>query len=311
MVALTNTIQRRDVNTTSIMNALGHGKSVIHRRLISYLLRALISVCVLFLAAVAFLYFRQHSMLYHPRPYDARYAQALPDDGVELNFTTAAGNQLAFYFPRDAGARLPDHIWVAFCGNGSLALDWTWLIAQDPDPDDAFLLIDYPGYGKSAGYATIGSTRTAADKALDALALHLGVPEDEIERRLNAIGHSWGTAVALDFATRHPVQRIVLISVFTTLREEAAMVVGGLLSHLLIENYDNRACLRELSHRPSLPRVIIFHGTDDDIIPVRMARELADTFPAIVTFHPVAGGDHISVIPKGAREILAAMNRNN
>jgi hypothetical protein len=49
--------------------------------------------------------------------------------------------------------------------------------------------------------------------------------------------------VALDFATRHPVQRIVLISVSTTLREEAAMVVGGFLSHLLIENYDNRICL--------------------------------------------------------------------
>ena len=46
-----------------------------------------------------------------------------------------------------------------------------------------------------------------------------------------------------------PVQRIVLISVFTTLREEAAMVVGGLFSHLLVESYDNRVCLRALSRR--------------------------------------------------------------
>ena len=85
------------------------------------------------------------------------------------------------------------------------------------------------------------------------------------------------------------------------------MVVGGLLSHLLVENYDNRACLRELSRRPSPPRVTIFHGTNDDIIPVRMGRELAERFPAFVTFHPVAGGDHISVIGKAASEIVAAL----
>ncbi len=280
-------------------------------RLIRSFWRALILVCVAFLAGVVFLYFRQHSMLYHPHPYDAAYAQALPPDGVELNFRTGAGKQVAFYLARGGGARLPDRIWVAFCGNGSLALDWTWLIAQDRDPGDSFLLIDYPGYGKSEGYATIGSTRAAADKSLETLAAHLGVPEIEIESRLNAIGHSWGTAVALDFATRHPVQRIVLISVFTTLREEAAMVVGGLLSHLLVENYDNRACLRALSRRPSPPRVTIFHGTNDDIIPVRMGRELADRFPAFVTFRPVAGGDHISVIGKAASEIVAALTVTN
>jgi len=294
-----------------LVNAIAAGRTGVRPRLIRDSLRVLILVCVAFLAGVAFLYFRQHSMLYHPRPYDAAYAQAWPPDGVELNFRTGAGKQVAFYLARGGGARLPDHIWVAFCGNGSLALDWTWLIVQDRDPGDSFLLIDYPGYGKSEGYATIGSTRVAADKALETLAVHLGVPEIEIESRLNILGHSWGTAVALDFATRHPVQRVVLISVFTTLREEAAMVVGGLLSHLLVENYDNRACLRELSRRPSPPRVTIFHGTNDDIIPVRMGRELAERFPAFVTFHPVAGGDHISVIRKAASEIVAALTVTN
>jgi uncharacterized protein len=271
-------------------------------------LRVLIYVCLAFLAGVAFLYFRQHSMLYRPRPYDASYAHALPPDGIELNFKTIAGKQVAFYLPRNRGPNLPKRIWVAFCGNGSLALDWTWLIAQDSNSGDAFLLIDYPGYGKSEGYATIGSTRAAADKALAALASHLGVNENEIEPRLSAIGHSWGSAVTLDFATHHKVQRIVLISVYTTLREEAAMAVGGLLSHLLVENYDNRACLRQLSRRSSPPRIAIFHGTNDDIIPVRMGQELGEDFPAMVTFHPVAGADHSSVIGKAAAEILSAMN---
>jgi pimeloyl-ACP methyl ester carboxylesterase len=204
---------------------------------------------------------------------------------------------------------LPKRIWVAFCGNGSLALDWTWLIAQDRQAGDGFLLIDYPGYGKSEGYATIASTRAAADKALDALANHLHVSQGELESRLNLIGHSWGTAVALDFATRHRVQHAILIAVFTTLREEAATMVGKPLSYLVIENYDNRAALRKLTWRSPPPTIDIFHGTDDDIIPIRMSRELAETFPSIVKFHLITGGDHISVIDKAADEILAAMGQ--
>lgn len=267
----------------------------------------LISVCIAFSAIVFFFYFRQHSMPY-PRPYDPSYAHALPQDGVELHFTTIAGKQVALYLPQGADSRLPKRIWVAFCGNGSLALDWLWLITQVRQPGEGFLLIDYPGYGKSEGYATIASTRAAADKALEALANYLHVSQGDLESRLNLIGNSWGTAVALDFATRHPVQHVLLISVFTTLREEAATIVGKPLSYLLIENYDNRAALRNLTQRSPPPKIDIFHGTDDDTIPVRMSRELADNFPSIIKFHPVAGGDHVSVIGKAANEILAVMS---
>ena len=248
-------------------------------------------------------------MLYHPRPYDAGYATALPRDGAELNFTAVAGRQVAFYLPCGQDRQLPKRIWIAFCGNGSLALDWVQFINQDRHPGDAFLLIDYPGYGKSAGYATIATTRAAADKALDALATYLKVDEKEIESRLNLIGHSWGTAVVLDFARRHPVRRVILIAVFTTLREEAATMVGTPISYLLIENYDNRAALRELARRSPPPDVEIFHGTEDEDIPIRMGRELAEAFPAFVKFHPVAGSDHMSVLRNGIRDIIAAMNR--
>jgi uncharacterized protein len=268
---------------------------------------AVLAVCLAFLAVVS-LYFRQHSMLYHPRPYDADYENALPHDIVELHFTTIAGKQVAFYLPAESAERLPRRIWVAFCGNGSLALDWTWLLAQDRQSGHAFLLIDYPGYGKSEGYATIATTRATADSVLDALAAHLGVNEREIESRLDVIGHSLGTAVALDFATRHPVGHVILICVFTTLREEATTMVGRPLSHLLVENYDNRATLRKLARRSPSPRIDIFHGTDDDTIPIRMGRGLAEDFPALVKFHPVAGADHVSVLGKAAREIVAAMN---
>ena len=271
-------------------------------------LRLLAAALTAIVALIALVYCSQHAMLYHPRPYDTRYANFLPPDGVELSFRTGAGKQVAFYLPRGLGDQMPKRLWIAFCGNGSLALDWTGLIGHDRQAGDAFLLIDYPGYGKSEGYATIATTRAAADSALEALAKHLHTTTDKLEPLLNVLGHSWGTAVALDFATRHSAQRVVLVAVFTNLREEAALVVGGPLSYLLSENYDNLSCLRELARRSPPPRVEIFHGTKDDIIPVRMSRALAENFPAFVKFHPVAGGDHLSPLFTATKEILAAMN---
>jgi uncharacterized protein len=269
---------------------------------------AVLAVCLAFVGLVVSLYFRQHSLLYHPRPYKPGSENALPPDAVELHFATIAGKQVAFYLPGQSGNRFPKRIWVAFCGNGSLALDWMWLLRQDRGSGDAFLLVDYPGYGKSDGYASIATTRATADGVLKALAAHLGVNESEIESRLDVIGHSLGTAVALDFATRHPVGHIILVSAFTTLREEAATMVGQPLSRLLVENYDNRAALGKLARRSQPPRVDIFHGTDDDTIPIRMGRELAEGFPGLVKFHPVAGGDHVSVIDKAADEIVSAIS---
>src|SRR4029077_13666436 len=78
-------------------------------------------------------------------------------------------------------------------------------------------------------------TPASTDAALNTLAKRRALSADEMEPRLCAIGHSLGSAVAIDFARRQRVQRVVAIAPFTTLREEAARVITGPLSYLLIE----------------------------------------------------------------------------
>lgn len=266
--------------------------------------RTVAALGLILLAALSILYFRQHSMIYHPRPYDDSYAYALPADGVEINYTVSGAKYCAFYVTR--GKSPPLRIWLAFCGNGSLALDWTTILRDYPWNGDAFLLIDYPGYGKNSGYATIASTRASADAALNALAKRLQQKENQL--KLCVIGHSLGAAVALDFAARQNVERVVLIAPFTTLREEAATMVGAWISQLVIENYDNRANLAEAMSRSPEAQVAIFHGTRDEVIPVRMGRELARAFPA-VEFFAVKDADHVSVLNHGHDQIINWMAR--
>jgi uncharacterized protein len=268
------------------------------------LIRFVVGFAVLFLIAVSILYFRQHSMVYHPRPYDESYAYAFPARGIEINYTVAGAKYVAYYIP--GNRTLPKRLWLAFCGNGSLALDWTTILRDYPWNGDGFLLIDYPGYGKNGGYASIATTRASVQAALKALTERLQTDEDHLA--LSTIGHSLGAAVALDFAAQHRVNEIVLVAPFTTLREEAATMVGRWIARLLIESYDNRASLAEVAKRTPVPRIAIFHGTRDEIIPVRMGRELSRAFP-FVEFFAVDGADHVSVLNHAHDKMIEWMNR--
>jgi pimeloyl-ACP methyl ester carboxylesterase len=264
------------------------------------------AVSLIMLAAIlGMIFWWQHSLIYHPRPYDESYAHALPANGVTIEYRLPAGKQTAYYIP--GREPVPRRLWLAFCGNGSLALDWTTILKGYPQNGDGFLLIDYPGYGRNAGYATMASTRASAEAALHAMADRLQVEEAQL--RLGVLGHSLGSAVALDFAARHRVERIVAVAPFTTLREEAARVSGP-LSHLLTENYDNRARLAEISHLNPDAKVTVFHGTDDEVIPFQMGRALAQKF-SFVEFVAVSGGDHVGVLRLARDKIIASMVSRN
>jgi pimeloyl-ACP methyl ester carboxylesterase len=259
---------------------------------------------VLLVGVAAMFYFSQHSLIYHPRPYWSGYEDALPEKPIEVEYTVPFGKQTAYYIPAKGGA--PKRLWVVFCGNASLALDWATIFTGYPEKSTGFLLVDYPGYGRNAGYATIDSTRATANAAFDALAKRLGINKDGVE--LCLLGHSLGAAACLDFGAQYSIQRAVLISPFTTLREEAAYVVGGLLSRVLVENYDNRKNLGEIVRRNSNVRIAIFHGTQDTDIPVRMGADLKRNFPT-ADFFPIQNADHATVLYVAKDQLIAWMTR--
>ena len=264
---------------------------------------ALLSIAIPLLLLVG-----QHAMIYHGCPYRPSYQARLPARAVELRYATAQGRQLSFYLPpMNSELRGPKRVWAMFPGNASLALDWIHFAAQAPDSHDGFLLIEYPGYGDSEGSASPASIDEAAEKAFDELAAKLAIDRQLLDGRMNVIGLSLGCGAALQFAARHPANKVILIAPFTSLQDSARRLVGFPLCRLLLHNFDNRARLAELAARSPAPAVTIFHGSDDITVPPRMGRELAGLFPKMITFHEIAGADHNSVLPEALPEIYEAM----
>ncbi len=95
------------------------------------------------------------------------------------------------------------------------------------------------------------------------------IPSREVLPKRLWIAFCGNGSLALDFAARHRVERVGAIAPFTTLREEAARVVGRQLARLLRENYDNRENLARIARHDPKTRIGIFHGRLMTIFPSR------------------------------------------
>ncbi len=261
-------------------------------------------LAILLLAPVLLLLGCQHRLIYHP----PRYAEPvqIPAGVVTLRFQTGEGRQAAYWMPPQSGAE-PQRIWMVCSGNATAALQWPEWLATVPDASAGFLLIDYPGYGANEGDPDPARILAVTEAAMRALAAHLRLTPEAVEARLALFGHSLGCATALQHAARHPVQRIVLVAPFTTMLAMARRVVGWPLCHVLLHRFDNEARLMELATTTKPPPIVIFHGDQDQVIPVAMGRSLAQAHPGFVTFHAVAGADHDGVIDLAKEAIQRAL----
>src|SRR5690606_35669174 len=159
----------------------------------------------LFLVFIVLLAGCQRSLIYFPRRYVANAATdpILESQFDKIRYRTSQGEQTALYVPpKGRAADRPERVWACFGGNASVALAWLDMALEAPDPDVAFLLIDYPGYGFNEGKPTRATITDGADAALTALAERLGIARAQLDRQVSLIGHSLGAAVALELAVK-------------------------------------------------------------------------------------------------------------
>lgn len=269
--------------------------------------RLLRLVAIAILTPVIFLLSCQSSLIYHPNPYRAGYETMLRQaKGVRVAFNTSQGKQTAFYVPpRPATNGLPQTVWLCFGGNGSLALDWLHF-TEAWDDRFAYLLVDYPSYGDCEGKPTPGHIRDSGKAAVTALAKHLSATPQDLQPRLAVLGHSLGCAASLMAADDLDVRRGVLISPFTSMTEMGRIVLGWPLCYLNMHRFDNRRTLSRVVKREGA-RFVIFHGTNDEVIPMSMGQELAAAHPQAVMFHAVPRAHHNDILALISAQIGESM----
>jgi pimeloyl-ACP methyl ester carboxylesterase len=176
-------------------------------------------------------------------------------------------------------ASTPQNIWLLLHGNAGQAADRTYALPTFSQRDAVFIM-EYPGYGARQGQPSKASFDAAAAQAY--LALRKTFPGSPI----CVLGESIGSGPACSLATQNPPpDKIVLVVPFDKLASVAASHVRFLpVSSILEDKWDNIHSLSKYKGP-----VEIFAASDDTIIPIQHAQNLAESVPS-ARFHRIPGG---------------------
>ncbi len=227
------------------------------------------------------LYFSQSSMVYYPEI--GREIVATPRqaglDYEEVRLLATDGVALHGWFVPSAQSRGTVLFLHGNAGNISHRLDFLLMFHR---LGYNTLIIDYRGYGNSAGKPSEQGTYLDAEAAWRHLTETRKIPPDTIA----LFGESLGGAVAAWLAVRHPPAALVIASGFTSVPDLAAKFYPYLpVRRLSRFSYDTREYLQSVA-----APVFIAHSPDDEIIPYRHGRALYDAAKPPKQFLELSGG---------------------
>ena len=195
-----------------------------------------------------------------------------------------------------AKARDGEPTLVHFHGNGEELADLDVLVAMFRERGLGVLAVEYPGYGLSkAGAPSERAIYEDAETALRDLRENKGISRE----RTVLSGQSLGSGVAVEMARREYGSRVVLYSPYTSITDVANVYLPFLPNHWLVKDrFDSKSKARALD----VP-VLVVHGTDDEVIPFALGKELAALFPnaRLVT---VAQGRHNDLFVRGGAPLV-------
>lgn len=170
------------------------------------------------------------------------------------------------------------------------------------------LLLDYRGYGRSEGRATVANVHEDARDALVYLLRRPGVDS----RRLVLFGQSLGGSAAIYTAAHHAtpgqVRAVIAEGAFSRYSRIAREKLDQLwltwalqwpLSLLFSDRYSAEDALARLQGVP----LLLVHGDQDPVVPLSHARRLYDAARGRRELWSIAGGKHVDAFTRpGLRE---------
>ena len=211
------------------------------------------------------------------------------------------------------GVRL--HAWFV---PGTSGITWLWLHGNAGNVSTrlenlrnlhsrlgvSILLISYRGYGLSEGEPSEEGTYEDARAGLR----HLLERPDVDRERVVYFGRSLGGAVAAKLAAEQSPAALILESAFPSLTRLAPCHFPWLrlplMRHLVPFQYDTVGHLQSVT----VP-VLVIHGRRDDIVPVRLGREVFEAAREPREWYEVAGAGHNDVEPVGGDAYYGELER--
>ncbi len=148
-------------------------------------------------------------------------------------------------------------------GNGELIDYWPLVIQQYQKMGVSTALVEYRGYGRSAGSPSQAAITEDYVKAYERLSQRLEVDRSRIVYH----GRSVGSGIVSALAAEHPPAAMILQSPFTAVSD--IMLHYGIPPFLCLDPFDNKPVVRSLD-RP----ILLMHGRQDTIIPISHSRKL-------------------------------------
>jgi hypothetical protein len=211
---------------------------------------------LIYAAYCALLFFVQRQVLFPrymiPTPPPPHFqAQRIEPWWLETSF----GKVEAWYLP-PAAAEKPAPAVIFGHGNGELIDYWPNELGRFSEMGIGLLLVEYPGYGRSAGSPSQGSIAETFTLAYDRLAARADVDPS----RIVLFGRSLGGGALCDLALKRPSAALILMSCFKSV---SAFAVRYLAPAFLIRDpFDNLSAVRQYKGP-----VLVIHGNSDEVVP--------------------------------------------
>lgn len=223
----------------------------------------LLSGAAVFLAAYWLLLFVLQRSVVFPAP-PITSGPPRPADARQIWLQTPSGPTEAWLLPPLSAASAPAPLLLFAHGNAELIDHWPTAFTEPRGWGLAILLVEYPGYGRSAG----GPSRETIERTFET-AFDWASAEPSIDAsRIVLYGRSLGGGAVAVLSRTRPAAALVLESCFTTTGALALRFLAP--SFLVRDRFDNLSAIRHFAG----PKLIL-HGDHDEVIPTSHGRRLA------------------------------------
>ncbi|MBU2531628.1 MAG: alpha/beta hydrolase [Alphaproteobacteria bacterium] len=210
----------------------------------------------------------------------------------ELTLRTADGVDLIAWYGK---ARPGEPTLLYFHGNAGNLASRAGRIGEYLDKGRGIFMLSYRGYSGSGGKPTELNNYADAKIAYQWLVEQRIEPDDII-----VYGESIGTGVAVHLAANNPVGGVILDAPYTSIADVGARLYPYLpVQTFILDRYDSLSRIDQID-----APLLVVHGTEDNLIPIEMGRQLFDRAGQPKQFSAIEGAGHADHHVYGSYDVI-------